>query len=190
MLLNFDATFANGTQVTPVKKRMSLVLRRMLLASLVMAMIANADARDVRVAREAENLEKMKPPQKHQKTLLSFDETFAKAVDVVVMTVLLNRRMSLVNHAMVTIVNDARVESLVVNHEKTKTLPQEHQKTIFNFDAPFGKADVVMTTQVKKRMSPVNRRMLLVNHVMIAKIAENAEIVVILMTLLMKQLLL
>merc|ERR1719173_94673 len=94
MIANADAKAAVVMTKAPVNQRMLLVhqrSRRMPLVNLVMAMIANADAR---VAREAENLEKMKPPQKHQKTLLSFDETFAKAVDVVVMTALVHRKIS------------------------------------------------------------------------------------------------
>merc|ERR1719402_1010031 len=91
-----------------------------------------------RVAREAENLERMKtPPQKHQKMILNFDATFAKATDVVaavnlMATALGNQKTPLLNHV----------------SEKAAAIQQ--------------------------------RMMSLVNHVMIAKIAEN--IVVILTT--------
>merc|ERR1719219_2673209 len=57
-----------------------------------------------RVAREAENLERMKtPPQKHQKMILNFNATFAKATDVVaavnlMATALGNQKTPLLNH--------------------------------------------------------------------------------------------
>merc|ERR1719204_1461923 len=77
-------------------------------------------------------------------------------------------------------------------------LPLKPQKMILNFDATFAKASevvaVVMTAPVNQRMllvlqrmSLVSQRTLLVNLVMIAKIAENVKVVVILMTLLMNQ---
>merc|ERR1712136_151323 len=109
------------------------------------ATIQNASRRmlpvNPRVARETANLARMKtPPQKHQKMILNFDATFAKATDVVaavnlMATALGNQKTPLVNHA----------------SEKAAAIQQ--------------------------------RMMSLVNHVMIAKIAEN--IVVILTTLLM-----
>merc|ERR1712014_492679 len=98
-----------------------------------------------RAAREAENLAKMKtPPQKHQKMILNFDATFAKATDVeaavnLMATALGNQKTPLLNHV----------------SEKAAAIQQ--------------------------------RMMSLVNHVMLAKIAENVKIVVILTTLLMKQ---
>merc|ERR1711879_1039361 len=91
------------------------------------------------------------------------------------------------------------------NLEKTRTLPRKHQKMILNFDATFAKAsDVVAVvnliatalrnqkTRLLNRVSEkaatiqnASQRTLLVKHVMIAKIAENVKIVVILMTRLM-----
>merc|ERR1711877_77698 len=86
-----------------------------------------------------------------------------------------------------------------------KTPPQKHQKMILNFDATFAKATDVeaavnlMATALGNQKTPLlnhvsekaaaiqQRMMSLVNHVMIAKIAENVKIVVILTTLLMKQ---
>merc|ERR1719357_2253613 len=70
------------------------------------ATIQNASQRmlpvNPRVAREAANLEKMKtPPRKHQKMILNFDATFAKATDVevaMVMTALGNQKTPLLNH--------------------------------------------------------------------------------------------
>jgi len=152
----------------------------------------------VRAEKVAVNHEKMRQPPKHQKMTLSFDATFAKANDVAVMVMtapvnqrmlLVHQRMSLasrrtlpVNLALVMNVNDVRVAREAASHEKTKKL-QKHQKMILNFDATFAKATdvdaVVMTTAL------VNPRTSLVNLVMIAKIAENVQIVVILMTLLM-----
>merc|ERR1712136_169696 len=90
---------------------------------------------------------------------------------------------------------DARVTG---NHAKIN-LPPKPQKMILNFDATFVKASdvvaaVVMTTApvnqrmllvLQRRMSLVSQRTVLVNLVMIAKIAKIVEnIVVILMTLL------
>merc|ERR1719480_8336 len=105
-----------------------------------------------RVAREAANLEKMKtPPQKHQKMILNFDATFAKATDVVaavnlMATALGNQKTPLVNHVSekaATIQNvsrrmlpvNPRVARETANLEKMKTPPQKLQKMILNFDA-------------------------------------------------------
>merc|ERR1712117_665414 len=100
-----------------------------------------------RVAKEAANLEKTKTlPLKHQKTILNFDATFAKAankkVAVVIATALGNQKTQLLNHVsekaatiqhatqrMRMLPVNQRVAREAVNHEKTKTLPQKHQKT-------------------------------------------------------------
>merc|ERR1719492_294109 len=94
-----------------------------------------------RVAKEAANHEKTKTlPLKHQKTILNFDATFAKAandvVAVVIATALGNQKTPLPNpvsekaattqHAIqrkrMLPVNQ-RVAKEAANHEKTKTLP-------------------------------------------------------------------
>merc|ERR1712113_770222 len=110
-----------------------------------------------RVARESANLEKMKtPPQKHQKMILNFDATFAKATDVVaavnlMATALGNQKTPLLNHVSekaATIQNasrrmlpvNPRVARESANLEKMKTPPQKHRKMILNFDATFAKA--------------------------------------------------
>merc|ERR1719336_2491648 len=176
-----------------------------------------------RVAKEA-NLEKTKTlPQKHQKTILNFDATFAKVakvrvsdvVAVVIATALRNQKTPLLNPVsekpasprMQMLPVNQRVAKEAANHEKTKTLPQKHQKTILNFDAIFAKAAndvlaVVIATALGNQKTPLlnrvsekaatiqtaSQRTSLVNHAMIAKIAENVKIVVIhLMTLLMIQ---
>merc|ERR1719403_669818 len=205
MTLNFDATFVKASDVVaavvmttaPVNQRMSLASRRMLPVNLVMARNANVDAR---VAREVANLEKMILPPKLQKTILNFDATFAKTSKVVavVMTAPVNQRMLLVlqrmslasrrmlpvNRVMARNADvDARVAREVANLEKIK-LPLQHQKMILNFDATCAKASEVVAVVMT---APVNQRMLLVLLVMIAKIAENVKVVVILMTLLMNQ---
>merc|ERR1712241_1207913 len=110
----------------------------------------------------AANLEKTKTlPRKHQKTILNFDATFAKAandvVAVVIATALGNQKTQLLNHVSekaATIQHETqrmrmlpvnqRVAKEAANHEKTKTLPQKHQKTILNFDATFAKASDVV----------------------------------------------
>merc|ERR1719219_1566184 len=152
MILNFDATFAKATDVVAAVNLMATALgnqKTPLLnhVSEKAATIQHASRRmlpvNPRVAREAENLEKMKTqPQKHQKMILNFDATFAKATDVVaavnlMATALGNQKTPLLNHV----------------SEKAAAIQQ--------------------------------RMMSLVNHVMIAKIAENVKIVVILTTLLM-----
>merc|ERR1712117_555066 len=104
-----------------------------------------------RVAREAENLEKMKtPPQKHRKKMiLNFDATFAKAAAVNLMaTALGNQKTPLLNHVSekaATIQTasqrmlpvNPRVAREAENRAKMKTPPQKHQKKMIflNFDA-------------------------------------------------------
>merc|ERR1712117_513896 len=84
-----------------------------------------------------------------------------------------------------------RVAKEAANHEKTKTLPQKHQRTILNFDATFAKAAnkkvavVIATALGNQKTLLLNRvsekaasqRTSLVNHVMIAKIAENIVVI-------------
>merc|ERR1712141_496609 len=95
-----------------------------------------------RVAREAENLEKMKtPPQKLRKMILNFDATLAKATDVAA----------------------ANLMATALGNQKTPLL-----------------------NHVSEKAAAIQQRMMsLVNHVMIAKIAENVKIVVIRTTHLM-----
>jgi hypothetical protein len=208
-----------------------------------------------RVAKETASHERTKRlPQKHQKTILNFDATFAKASDKVAAVVMSQRRSlgnqktPLLNHVSekAATIQDASLRTLLVNLvmaktaeseaanlekmktplkrtllvnlaiartaaseaanlEKMKTPPQKYQKTILNFDATFAKASDVVAVVNQMTIAPVNQRTSLAslrvakeaanhekmetlpqkNHVMIAKIAENAEIVVILMTLLM-----
>merc|ERR1711922_51995 len=95
--VNLMAT-ALGNQKTPLLNHVSEKA----------ATIQNASRRmlpvNPRVARETANLAKMKtPPQKHQKMILNFDATFAKATDVVaavnlMATALGNQKTPLVNH--------------------------------------------------------------------------------------------
>merc|ERR1711953_451292 len=147
----------------------------------------------------------------------NFDATFAKAAAVNLMaTALGNQKTPLLNRVSekaATIQNvsrrmlpvNQRVARETANLEKMKTPPQKHQKMILNFDAIFAKATDVeaavnlMATALGNQKTPLlnhvsekaaaiqQRMMSLVNHVMIAKIAENVKIVVILTTLLMKQ---
>merc|ERR1711971_1285442 len=120
-------------------------------------------------------------PLKHQKTILNFDATFAKAandvVAVVIATALGNQKTPLLNHVSekaATIQNASqrmrmslasrRVAKETANLEKTKTLPRKHQKTILNFDATFAKAAndvvaVVIATALGNQRTP------LLNHV-------------------------
>merc|ERR1719357_474792 len=200
MILNLDATFAKVRDVVAavvlmtalVNRRMSLVSQKTAPVNLAMVKIAVRVAR-VRV-RVAANLEKMTLPPKPQKMILNFDAIFVKARNVVAVVVMttapVNLRMSLVSQktapvspAMVMIANvDARVTG---NHAKIN-LPPKPQKMILNFDATFVKASdvvaaVVMTTApvnqrmllvLQRRMSLVSQRTVLVNLVMIAKIAK------------------
>merc|ERR1719346_856609 len=159
MILNFDATFAKmvaavnlkatalGNQKTPLPNHVSAKAATIQHGSLRMSPV------NPRVAREAENLAKMKtPPQKHQKkTILNFDATLAaKATDVVAVnlmaTALGNQKTPLVNHVSekaATVQNvsrrmlpvNPRVAREAENHAKMKTPPQKHQKMILNFDA-------------------------------------------------------
>merc|ERR1719480_622303 len=226
MILNFDATLAKATDVVAVNL-MATVLgnQKTPLVNHVSekaATIQNASRRmlpvNPRVAREAENLEKMTPPQKHQKMILNFDATLAKGTDVVaanlMATALGNQKTPLLNHVSekaATIQNanrrmlpvNPRVARETANLEKMKTPPQKLQKMILNFDATLAKAtDVVaavnlmatalgnqktpLVNHVSEKAAAIQQRMMsLVNHVMIAKIAENVKIVVILTTLLM-----
>merc|ERR1719167_1802397 len=163
-ILNFDATLATkatdvvavnlmatalGNQKTPLLNHVSEKA----------ATIQNASRRmlpvNPRVAREAENLAKMKtPPQKHQKKMiLNFDATLAaKATDVVAVnlmaTALGNQKTPLLNHVSekaATIQHasrrmlpvNPRVAREAENLERMKTPPQKHQKMILNFDATF-----------------------------------------------------
>merc|ERR1719285_535048 len=156
MILNFDATFAKATDVEAAVNLMATALgnqKTPLLnhVSEKAATIQNASQRmlpvNPRVAREAarkaENLERMKtPPQKHQKMILNFDATFAKATDVVAAVNLM---------------------ATALGNQKTPQL-----------------------NHVSEKAAAIQQRMMsLVNHVMIAKIAGNVKIVVILTTLLM-----
>merc|ERR1719242_2369049 len=130
-------------------------------------------------------------------------------------TALGNQKTPLLNHVSekaATIQNasrrmlpvNPRVARETANLAKMKTPPQKHQKKmILNFDATFAKAtDVVaavnlmatalgnqktpLVNHVSEKAAAIQQRMMsLVNHVMIAKIAENVKIVVILTTLLM-----
>merc|ERR1719173_108580 len=89
-----------------------------------------------------------KPPQKHQKMILNFDATFAKATDVevaMVMTALGNQKTPLLNHVSekaATIQHasrrmlpvNPRVAREAENLERMKTPPQKHhKKMILNF---------------------------------------------------------
>merc|ERR1719410_1698876 len=131
-----------------------------------------------RVAKKTANLEKTKTlPRKHQKTILNFDATFAKASDVVavvnlIATALRNQKTLLLNRVSekaATIQNaglrmrmspvNQRVAKETANLEKTKTLPRKHQKTILNFDATLAKvsdvvAAVVTATALKNQKTP------------------------------------
>merc|ERR1719493_656997 len=136
-----------------------------------------------RVAREAENLEKMKtPPQKHQKKMiLNFDATLAKATDVVAVnlmaTALGNQKTPLLNHVSekaATIQNasrrmlpvNPRVARETANLAKMKTPPQKHQKKmILNFDATFAKATDVVAAVNLMATALGNQKTPLVNHV-------------------------
>merc|ERR1712004_463588 len=129
-------------------------------------------------------------------------------------TALGNQKTPLVNHVSekaATIQNasrrmlpvNPRVARESANLEKMKTPPQKHRKMILNFDATFAKATDVeaavnlmatalgnqktpLVNHVSEKAAAIQQRMMsLVNHVMIAKIAENVKIVVILTTLLM-----
>merc|ERR1719346_809002 len=141
-----------------------------------------------RVAKEAANHEKTKTlPLKHQKTILNFDATFAKATNdvvvVVIATALGNQKTQLLNHVSekaATIQNASqrmrmslasrRVAKETANLEKTKTLPRKHQKTILNFDATFAKvakvraSDVVAVVKAIKAQATQRMRMLPVNQ--------------------------
>merc|ERR1719361_1916775 len=176
MILNFDATLAK-VSVAAVVMTTAPVNQRILPVNLVMvkARVRVAKAR-VRVAKVAANLEKMKmQPPKPQKMILNFDATLAKvSVAAVVMTTApVNQRILPVNLVMVKTgvrVARVRVTKVAANFEKMKMQPPKPQKMNLNFDATFAKVSdvvvaVVMTT------APVNQRMLLVNLVMIAKIA-------------------
>merc|ERR1719492_684565 len=113
MILNFDATFKKATDVVAVNLTATALgnQKTPLLnhVSEKAATIQNASRRIIlvnsRVAREAENLEKMKTqPQKHRKKMiLNFDVAFAKATDVVaavnlMATALGNQKTPLLNH--------------------------------------------------------------------------------------------
>merc|ERR1719361_3100144 len=116
---------------------------------------------------------------------LNFDATLAKvSVAAVVMTTApVNQRILPVNLVMVKTgvrVARVRVAKVAANLEKMKMQPPKPQKMNLNFDATFAK---VMVVAVVMTTAPVNQRMLLVNLVMIAKIAGNVEVVVILMNL-------
>merc|ERR550517_344599 len=188
MILNFDATLAK-VSVAAVVMTTAPVNQRILPVNLVMVKTAVRVAKArVRVAKVAANLEKMKmQPPKPQKMNLNFDATLAKvSVAAVVMTTApVNQRILPVSLVMVkTAVRVARarvrVAKVAANLEKIKMQPPKPQKMNLNFDATFAKvsvAAVVMTT------APVNQRILPVNLVMIAKIAGNVEVVVILMNL-------
>merc|ERR1719150_3460128 len=120
-------------------------------------------------------------------------------------TALGNQKTPLVNHVSekaATIQNasrrmlpvNPRVARESANLEKMKTPPQKHRKMILNFDATFAKAtDVVaavnlmatalgnqktpLVNHVSEKAAAIQQRMMsLVNHVMIAKIAENVKI--------------
>merc|ERR1712117_500108 len=126
-----------------------------------------------RVAKRTTNLEKTKTlPRKHQKTIFNFDATFAKVAkvrisDVVIATALGNQKTPLLNRVsekpasprMQMLLVNQRVAKEAANLEKTKTLPQKHQKTILNFGATFAKVAkvsdvVVMATALRNQKTP------------------------------------
>merc|ERR1719436_2030641 len=127
---------ALGNQKTPLLNHVSEKAATIQHASLRMSPV------NPRVAREAENLEKMKtPPQKLQKMILNFDATLAKATDVaaanLMATALGNQKTPLPNHVSgkaATIQHaslrmspvNPRVAREVENLEKMKTPPQKH----------------------------------------------------------------
>merc|ERR1719433_650557 len=149
------------------------------------AMIQNAGLRmrmspvNQKVAKEAANLEKTKTlPQKHQKMILNFDATFAKASDVVavvnlIATALENQKTRLMNHVSekAAMIQNAglrmrmspvnqKVAKEAANLEKTRTLPRKHQKMTLNFDATFAKvsdvvAAVVIATALGNQKTPL-----------------------------------
>merc|ERR1719284_2361870 len=117
-------------------------------------------------AKETANLEKTRTlPQKHQKTILNFDVTLAKVSDVVAAVVIAtapkNQKTPLLNpvsekaamiqnagqRMQMSPVNQ-KVAKETANLEKTKTLPQKHQKTILNFDATLAKVSDVVAAVV------------------------------------------
>merc|ERR1711953_1625411 len=134
-----------------------------------------------RVAREAENLEKMKtPPQKLQKMILNLDATLAKATDVAAVnlmaTALGNQKTPLLNHvsekaATIQTVSrrmlpvNPRVARETANLEKMKTPPQKHRKMILNFDATFAKATDVEAAVNLMATALGNQKTPLLNHV-------------------------
>merc|ERR1719284_1996389 len=184
MILNFDATLAKATDVVAVNLMATALgnQKTPLLnhVSEKAATIQNASRRmlpvNPRVAREAENLAKMKtPPQKHQKMILNFDATLAaKATDVVaanlMATALGNQKTPPLNHvsekaATIQNVNrrmllvNPRVARETANLEKMKTPPQKLQKKmILNFDATFAKmvaAVNLMATALGNQKTPL-----------------------------------
>merc|ERR1719394_800406 len=208
IFLNFDATFAEendvadavGMATAPANQRISLVSQKMVPVNLATT-IPDVEA------RKTANHEKIRLPPKHQKMILNFDATLAaNATDVedavVMMTAPANQKMPLasqkippVNLVTMTTVNDAKVAREAASHEKMTRKRRKKQKIFLSSDAIFVKAsdavddvvvaEVMTTALVNQRTSLVSQRTLLVNLVMIAKIVENVEVVLILMTLLM-----
>merc|ERR1719419_582384 len=137
---------------------------------------------------------------------LNFDATFVKeASDVVAAEAPVNQKIQRLP------VNLATARRVTRGTEKM-ILQLKHQKMILNFDATFVKETSDVVAAVVMTTAPVNQKMLLVNQkiqrllmsqrikmllvnlamvtiaVRVVKVAaENVEVVVILMTLLMKQ---
>merc|ERR1719373_812004 len=198
IFLNFDATFAEENDVAdavvmttaPANQRMSLVSQKMVPVNLATTIPDEA--------RKTANHEKIRLPPKHQKMILNFDATLAaNATDVedavVMMTAPANQKMPLASQKMppvtlvtMTTVNDAKVAREAASHEKMTRKRRKKQKIFLSSDATFAKAsDAVDDVVVAEVMTTalVSQRTLLVNLVMIAKIVENVEVVLILMTL-------
>merc|ERR1719494_1589273 len=177
LLVNLAMARTAASEAASLEK-MKTSLKRTLLVNLALARTA---------VSEGENLEKMRTPQKHQKTILNFDATFAKASDKVAVVVMSQRRSlgnqktPLLNHVSekAATIRHASLRTLLVNLamarttvsvaaslEKTRKLPQKHQKTILNFDATFAKAsDKVAAVVTNQRTSLGNQKTPLLNQV-------------------------
>merc|ERR1712117_301924 len=106
-----------------------------------------------RVAREAENLEKMKtPPQKHQKKMiLNFDATFAKAAAVNLMaTALGNQKTPLLNHV--------SEKAATIQNASQRMLPVNPRVVLEAENLAKMKTPAATIQNVSQRMLPVNPR--------------------------------
>jgi len=158
MTLNFDATFVKeASDVVAAEVMTTAPVNQKIQRFLVNQKIQRLPVNLVTARRVTE---KMILPLKHQKTILNFDATFVKEASDVVAAVVMTTAP--VNQKMLLV--NQKIQRLLVNQKIQRLLMSQRIKMLL-----------------------VNLAMVTIAVRVVKVAAENVEVVVILMTLLMKQ---